>query len=67
MMMTTYLGKLEPIAHVVLGEDDRLRTSPSRGNSLLAQTTNPQHLAGQCDLASHGNALFDLRVERQTQ
>lgn len=64
-MAKTYIWKLEPIRHVVLWEDDGLRSSPTGSNSLLAKTANSENLASDSEFTSHGNRRIERLVESQ--
>lgn len=44
---SSYLGQFEPVAQVILREDDHGRASSSRSYSLLPQAPDAQDLAGQ--------------------
>lgn len=50
-----YLRQLKPITHIRVREDNHLRPSSSGCNSLLSQSANTEHTAGNSKLTSHSD------------
>ena len=63
--MYTYLGQLQPIAHVIRWKDDRLCSRAPSRDRLLAQAANAQDFARDREFAGHGNGRVEGLVERE--
>ncbi|GKT85280.1 LOW QUALITY PROTEIN: hypothetical protein Ct61P_03130 [Colletotrichum tofieldiae] len=66
-MGRTYLWELKPVGHAVLGEDDHLAAGAAGGDRLLAQAADAEDLAGERELARHGNGGVDGGVEGERE